>query len=118
MPLVQVANHRRGAATISWSILLRTDLQSVRLGRTDLQSVRLGRTDLQSVRAGRTDSKSVLQPEITPFILVRNLIKHFPNHRSMHVRQPAFDAVVVIAQPLVIETEQMQNRGVQVVDAR
>jgi hypothetical protein len=36
----------------------------------------------------------------------------------MHVRQAALDAVVIEAEPLVIEAEQVQERGVQVVDCR
>ncbi len=36
----------------------------------------------------------------------------------MHVGEAAFDAVVVEAQPLVVQAEQMQDRGVQIVDRR
>ena len=38
------------------------------------------------------------------------------DHVAVHVGQPAFDAVVVVAQPLVIEAQQVQDRGVEVVD--
>ena len=40
----------------------------------------------------------------------------FVDHVAVHVGQPALDAVVVVAQPLVVEAEQVQDRGVQVVD--
>ena len=36
----------------------------------------------------------------------------------MHVRQPAFDAVVVERQSFVVEAQQVQNRRVKVVDGR
>jgi hypothetical protein len=36
----------------------------------------------------------------------------------MHVRQPAFDAVVVEAEPFVVQAQQMENGGVQVVNRR
>jgi hypothetical protein len=34
----------------------------------------------------------------------------------VHIGQPALDAVVVVAQPLVIESEEMQDGRVQVVN--
>ena len=33
---------------------------------------------------------------------------------SMHVGQPALDAVVVVRQPLVVDAEQMQNRRMKI----
>ena len=50
---------------------------------------------------------------LTPSHLSR---QHIPNDVAMHVGQAAFDAVVIKTQPLVIQAEQMQNRGVQIVD--
>ena len=39
-------------------------------------------------------------------------------HVSVNVGQTPLDAVVVEAQPLVVETENLQDRGVEVVDGR
>ena len=40
------------------------------------------------------------------------------DHVSVNVGQTPLDAVVVEAQPLVIETENPQDRGVEIVDGR
>src|ERR1051325_1391223 len=42
----------------------------------------------------------------------QNLLDYMP----MHIRQPPFDAVVVEAEPLMIQAKQVQNRGVQIID--
>lgn len=38
------------------------------------------------------------------------------NHVAVHIGETAFDAVVIVAQALVIEPQQMQHRRVQIVD--
>src|SRR5262245_13718989 len=38
------------------------------------------------------------------------------NHLSVHIRQPEIAAGVTIGEAFVVEAEQVQNRGVQVVD--
>ena len=40
------------------------------------------------------------------------------DHLPVHVGQPALDAVVVVGQPLVVQAQQVQDRGVEVVDGR
>ena len=37
------------------------------------------------------------------------------NDFAMHVRQPSLDAVVVVRQPCVVDAEEVQDRGVEVV---
>src|SRR5687768_10881226 len=51
-------------------------------------------------------------------MLQRWLNQHVLDHMPMHVRQSALDAVVIEAQPLVVEAEDVQDRRVQVVDRR
>src|SRR5690606_3258161 len=43
------------------------------------------------------------------------LRQHFANHLAVDVRQSALDAVVVEGQLLVVETQQVEHRGVEVV---
>ncbi len=42
----------------------------------------------------------------------QNLLHDTP----MHIRQPALDAVVVVTEPLVIEAQKTQHRGVQIIN--
>ena len=42
----------------------------------------------------------------------------FPNHPPAHVGQPEVTSGITIRQPFVIEVEAVEDRGVQVVDAR
>src|ERR1043165_518559 len=42
--------------------------------------------------------------------------EHLLNHLSMHVRQPPLDAVVVKAKALVIEAQEVEYRGVEIVN--
>ncbi len=41
--------------------------------------------------------------------------QHTPNDISVHISQPSFGAVVIKGKPLVIEPEQVQDSGVQIV---
>lgn len=41
--------------------------------------------------------------------------EQFVNDMPVNVRQPALDAVVIERQPLVVDAEQVQNRGVEIV---
>src|SRR6266545_6986343 len=42
--------------------------------------------------------------------------QNLPNHFAVDIREPALDAIVVESQSRVIQTQQMKQRGVQVVD--
>ena len=44
------------------------------------------------------------------------LRQHLSQHMPMHIGQAALDPIVVVAEPLVIDPQKMQQRCVQVVD--
>ena len=44
----------------------------------------------------------------------QHVVKHIP----MYVGQAAFDAVVVEAEPLVVKADEMQDRGVEIINRR
>src|SRR5262249_43065207 len=47
--------------------------------------------------------------------LLRKSGENPPNYRAMLVRQTSLDAIVIVRQPFVIDAEQMQDSGVEVV---
>ena len=46
------------------------------------------------------------------------LRQHFANHPAVHIGQPSLQAVVVEGESRVVEAQQPQDRGVQVVDCQ
>ena len=51
-------------------------------------------------------------------LTVRTVAEDLGDHVAVHVGQPAVDAVVADGQPLVVDAEQVQDRGVEVVAER
>ena len=48
----------------------------------------------------------------------QELADDFMNNATMHIGQTAIDAIMANGKPLVIDAQQMQHRGVDVVDLR
>ena len=42
--------------------------------------------------------------------------RDFLDYVAVHIRQPALDPVVVVGQALVVETEEIEHRGVEIVN--
>src|SRR5688572_12345544 len=68
------------------------------------------------VRARHERSLAAAQDDKWPLGVAAASREHFGHHAAVHVRQPALDAVVVEGQALVVDAEQVEHRGVQVVD--
>ena len=57
-----------------------------------------------------------IHPLFNPSILPRRSPQHTFHHMPMDIREAALDAVVVVAEAFVIEAQQMQHGGVEIID--
>ena len=60
---------------------------------------------------------TVAHDVLKPPIVTRSLLlrQNLPHHFPLHIRQPVVSSGVAVGEPLVVEAEEVQDGGVQVV---